>query len=33
MELELVTAEEANEKLCGKARDEPNEFPHLEPPK
>ena len=33
MELELLTEEESVEKPTGKARDEPNEFPHLDPPK
>jgi len=33
MELELVSKDEAVDKPCGKARDDPNEFPHLDPPK
>lgn len=33
MELELITDEEARQKPVGRARDEPNQHPTLEPPK
>ena len=33
MELELVTAAEAEQKPCGKGREEPNQYPKLEEPK
>ena len=33
MELELVTAEEAEDTPVGEARDEPNQHPTLDPPK
>lgn len=33
IEIELLTEEEATEKPSGKARDDPNQHPHLDPPK
>ena len=33
MELELLTEEEAEARPAGVAREDPNENPHLEPPK
>lgn len=33
MELELVTASEAEERPAGQGQEEPNMNPHLEPPK
>ena len=33
MELELVPEFEITEKPCGKGQDEPNQYPHLDPPK
>ena len=33
MEVELVTEDEAKERPAAPARDEPNDNPHLEPPK
>lgn len=33
LEIEIMTEDEAKEKPAGRARDEPNDNPHLEPPK
>ena len=33
MELELMAEDEANEKPSGKGREEPNQYPMLDPPK
>ena len=33
MEIELLTEDEARERPAGRARDEPNQHPTLEPPK
>jgi len=33
MEIELVTEDESRERPAGRARDEPNQHPTLEPPK
>lgn len=33
LELEILTEEEALARPAGKGRDEPNQYPHLEPPK
>ena len=33
MEIELVTEKEAEEKPAGFGQEEPNQYPHLDPPK
>ena len=33
MEVELLSSDECKDRPCGLGRDDPNEHPHLEPPK